>query len=103
MSDFLKVYRRSETDKLVKMFKPGCEPQSFAAAALANNTVPQILDLPQMQFTEDESTNTQAAAVTSNGIPLLDLPKMNFEKPTNKAATDDYMAQLPSMAFHEKK
>jgi len=108
MAKYLQVYKRSEKAKPVRMFKPGCEPQSFAAAALANNNAPQILDLPQMQFNEGESTNNQPETVTSNGVPLLGLPSMNFEKPKptkqpKPATSDSYMANLPSMDFDDNR
>lgn len=104
MDKYLKVYRRSEKDKPVRMFKDGCEPQSFAAAALANNNAPQILDLPQMKFDGEQVENGQTETVTSNGVPLLGLPKMNFQKSEQTKTTDDnYMASLPAMSFDEKR
>lgn len=94
----MSTFTRSQKNVPVQMFKK--QPS-------------QILDLPTMNFAEDneptinQSHSGQAETVTSNGIPLLEMATMNFEKPkaakpTKPATNDDYMAELPRMNFDEK-
>jgi len=75
--NYLKVITR---DQPVKMFNPGQEPQASFAQCYDQTTHNEVelLEAPTMTFNEAEPKQTQQTINTVNGVPLLELPKMEF-------------------------
>ncbi len=72
-----------------------------------------VLPLPQMAFNEAEAEvqadySGQAEVSMDDGVPILDGPRMEFEKPKRQPKAQatvgsDYMRQLPTMNFTNEK